>query len=115
MLMNPYLVGFAEILPPFYLFLAFPKFYMSDFDCCALSAEPLNLLDSSSSESRISQLVTSGYLLHEYRQSLEEIGEVVDLPDLHKFVDLEVHDKAKDMPKLVWDWEMSYARTAAQN
>ena len=29
--------------------------------------------------------------------------------------DFQVRDKAKKMPQLVWDWNMSYARTAAQN
>ena len=73
------------------------------------------MTDSSSSEPRTHRLTQVGDLLHDFRQSLEDIGEALKIPDMPSMSDFQVRDKAKEMPQLVRDWNMSYARTAAQN
>ena len=42
-------------------------------------------------------------LLHDYRQSLEDIGESLRIPDIPSMLDFEVWDRAKEMPQLVRD------------
>ena len=71
--------------------------------------------NSSSSEPRTHRLTQVGDLLHDYRQSLEDIGESLRIPDMPSMSDFEVRDRAKEMPQLVRDCNMSYTRTVAQN
>ena len=63
----------------------------------------MNLLDLASAESRTSQLTQVGDLLHDFRQFIEDIGEVLKVLDMHNMSGFEVRDKAKDMPQLVQD------------
>src|SRR3954470_22606206 len=74
----------------------------------------MNLSDSPTSEPRLKRIMFVGDVLYDFRQTLEEAGESVKLSDLHKMSVHEVRDKVKEIPKLIEDWKISYARTAAQ-
>ena len=52
--------------------------------------------------------------MYDFHQTLEEAGEAVKLSDLHTMSVHEVRDEVKDIPKMIEDWKISYARTAAQ-
>ncbi|MEI4920641.1 hypothetical protein Q8G81_34340, partial [Klebsiella pneumoniae] len=73
------------------------------------------MTDSTYAKPRTHRLTQVGDLLHDFRQSLEDVGEALKISDMPSMSDFQVRDKAKEMPQLVRDWNMSYARTAAQN
>ena len=54
-------------------------------------------MDSASTESRTNRLTQVGDLLHDFHQSLEDIGEVLKVPDMQIMSGFEVRDKAKEM------------------
>ena len=58
-------------------------------------------MDSSSAESHTNRLTQVGDLLHDFRQSLEDIGEVLKVPDMNRMSGFEVRDKAKEIPQLI--------------
>ena len=104
-----------QISKSFYFVLfIFRLLFQPEFDFLVLSQSLLNLSDSSTSKHRLEHIKLVGDVLFDFRETLEEAGEAVKLSYLHKMPVHEVRDRVKEIPKLIEDWKISYARTAAQ-
>ena len=64
---------------------------------CVICIGPLNLTDSASIEPRTHRLTQVGDLLHDFCQSIEDIGKALRIPDMHSMSDFQVQDQAKEM------------------
>ena len=98
----------------------FPILILFDFQSHSFSnffflfTGPLDL-GVAPSESRLTKLEILRNLTPDLLQILTEAAATVDIDITDQESAVEVRDKRKVLPKLIKDWKISYARTAAQN